>query len=330
MNAAQTVSKTFLETVERFKDNVAIRDTRAKEETVVGGQNFSDRFDQVTYTWQEYKKNASDFAKALLHLGKKNVVAIQGANSAHWLFANLGTILSGGISSGVYPTNNEVLSKHVASNSAASVIAIENEEQLKKYAGIESTALKCFVVWNKIRDESVKKAVSQPVYTWDEFIALGKQVPDSALEEKIEGQNPHDVCSLIYTSGTTGLPKAAALTHDNLIWTASTAGRKFSLDNTHKGLSYLPLSHIAAQQLDCIVPITYGYSVNIAPSDALKGNNLKQHIVNTRPTYFLAVPRVWEKFKEAIEQKLEQADVVKKTLFHVGMAVGRWANRTVR
>src|SRR5262249_53567648 len=106
-------------------------------------------------------------------------------------------------------------------------------------------------------------------------------------------------------------------------------GRKFSLHPDHRGLSYLPLSHIAAQQLDCIAPMLHGYSVDIAPADALKGNNLKQHIVNTRPTYFLAVPRVWEKFKEGIEQKLAQASWHKQLLFTVGTTIGRWASRTL-
>jgi long-chain-fatty-acid--CoA ligase ACSBG len=142
------------------------------------------------------------------------------------------------------------------------------------------------------------------------------------VDRRIAKQKPDQVCSLIYTSGTTGMPKAAALTHDNLTYVARSAGDVFSLDHTHHGLSYLPLSHIAAQQLDCIAPLTHGYGVDIAPNDALKGTNLKQHIVNTRPSYFLAVPRVWEKFKEVIESKLSSASQFRKILFGVSTYIG--------
>lgn len=53
---------------------------------------------------------------------------------------------------------------------------------------------------------------------------LGKGVPDSAIEERIEAQKPGQCCSLIYTSGTTGPPKAVMISHDNVTWTAEVCG----------------------------------------------------------------------------------------------------------
>ena len=49
---------------------------------------------------------------------------------------------------------------------------------------------------------------------------LGKEVPDSRIEERVEAQKPGQCCSLIYTSGTTGPPKAVMISHDNITWTA--------------------------------------------------------------------------------------------------------------
>ncbi|CAN0038254.1 unnamed protein product, partial [Laminaria digitata] len=59
-----------------------------------------------------------------------------------------------------------------------------------------------------------------PVYTWDQFMELGNDIPDTAIEERIESQKPGEACSLIYTSGTTGAPKAVMISHDNITWTA--------------------------------------------------------------------------------------------------------------
>jgi acyl-CoA synthetase (AMP-forming)/AMP-acid ligase II len=99
--------------------------------------------------------------------------------------------------------------------------------------------------------------------------------------------------------GTTGTPKAVMLTHDNITWTCKT----MILSGTPRGyldaddiiISYLPLSHIAAQQLDMYMPAITGCQVYFASPDALKGS-LAGTLKEVRPTVFFGVPRVWEKF----------------------------------
>lgn len=324
---AFTVAKALADTVAKHGTEIAFRQTVAKTDPVPNSLDFSDNFDQISYTWNEYNQEARKFAKALIATKVKaeKAVTIQGSNSSQWLFANVGTILAGGISGGVYPTNNPEMSQHVVINSGAEVVVVEDEKQLAKYAGFKSTAVKCFVVWNKVQDERIKTSLSAPVYSWEEFMSRGDGISDEKLDRRIAKRTPEQICSLIYTSGTTGLPKAAALTHDNLTWTASRAGEKFSLNQEDNGLSYLPMSHIAAQQIDCIAALIFGYRMDIAPPTALKGNNLKQHLVQAKPSCFLAVPRVWEKFKEAIEEKLCDAPLYKKVLFDVATGVTYWA-----
>lgn len=100
--------------------------------------------------------------------------------------------------------------------------------------------------------EDVQSKTSMPVYRFDEFVKLGASVCDLDLEACEESQKPNEITTLIYTSGMTGPPKAAMITHDYITWTAkaqlSTLVRP--LDNDDHIISYLPLSHIAAQQLD--------------------------------------------------------------------------------
>ncbi len=326
--SSTTVSGMFNATVQAFGSNLAIRHTVPREGVSSDAKDFSSKFEQVQYTWQQYSEQASQFAKALIACGVKSknrsAVTIQGSNSPRWLFANLGAILANAISAGVYPTNNPELSKHAAISSGAKVVVVEDEAQLKKYEGLKTKVISYFVVMNAMPN-SVKKLPAK-VITWDAFLQLGTSVSDDKLQRRIAKQKAEDVCSLIFTSGTTGMPKAAALTHGNLLNPAKVAGSDFQFTNTSHGINYLPLSHIAPQQLDCIIPITYGSSIDIAPSDALKGTNLRQHIEQARPTYFLAVPRVWEKFKEVMDAKLAQAPWHERMLFQVASTVGKKAS----
>lgn len=301
-----TVTKTFCKTAEKLKDKVALR------------------FNEESFTWAQYDQESSKVAKSLMALGVKKAITFQGANCPKLLFANMGAIKAACVSAGIYPTNLAEATKHCVLNSEAEVVFVENEEQLKKYQNLENSAVKCFVVWNATKGVETENLLA-PAYSWDEFLKKGENISDKDLQTCMDEQKPDQVCSIIYTSGTTGMPKGAELTHDNLTWTGLIAGHKFKLNENHQGISYLPLSHIAAQQVDVVVSLTFGYSMDIAPSDALKGNNLKKYIVNTRPTFFLAVPQVWEKMKDGIQEKLKEASFIKKLLFKIVTPITRAA-----
>lgn len=323
--ASRTLSEVFSDTAAKFGLDVAISDTIPKDGS---SHTVSEQFEKITYTWNQYKDEACSFAKALIAYGvqPKRAVVIQGSNSSKWLFTNIGTILAGCISSGVYHANGKELSQHSVIKSDAQVVVVEDEAQLKKYVGLKSKALKCFVVWNKVQDEKLVAELSKPVFSWDEFIIQGKKIGSDKLDSRIKSQKPDDICSIIFTSGTTGLPKACALTHNNFTWTAEASGKLFSLDSSQQSISYLPLNHIAAQQLDCIAPLTFGYKVDIAPKDALKNFKLMhQQMTNTRPSYFLAVPRIWEKLKIGIIEKLQATPIHKRALFYLATTLSRWA-----
>lgn len=120
---------------------------------------------------------------------------------------------------------------------------------------------------------------------------------DTVLKERSASWKPGETCTLIYTSGTTGPPKAVMITNDNITWTVSAmlnATRRGYMNNADIMISYLPLSHIAAQMLDMHVPIKTGTQIFFAQPDALKGS-LGATLKDVRPTVFFGVPRVWEK-----------------------------------
>ena len=84
-----------------------------------------------------------------------------------------------------------------------------------------------------------------------------------------------------------------------------------------KFISYLPLSHIAAQGVDIFCTMYIGATVYFAQPDALKGS-LPKTLLEVKPTYFFGVPRVWEKIQEEAEKKIKRVSGIKLKLL-------RWA-----
>ena len=274
----------------------------------------------TTWTFQEYRNNVDSFAKSLLSIGfeKFDMVNILGFNAPEWHFANFGAILAGGIAAGIYSTNGPDGCKYISEHSEAKVVVVEGVKQLEKYYSIASdlSHLKAFVMYGP--DElpaDVSQKLSVPVYTFADFLKLGESVLDSALTDIGETQNPGDVTTLIYTSGTTGPPKAVMITHDNITWTAKTQLKTMGrpLDNNDHMISYLPLSHIAAQMLDMHCPMQRGVQVWFAQPDALRGS-LGATLKDVRPTIFFGVPRVWEKIYDKMQIIGKSTTGIKKKL----------------
>ena len=227
-------------------------------------------------------------------------------------------------------TNGPEACKYISQHSEAKVVVCEGVKQLEKFYTIakDLKKLKALVVYGPDSIPSdIKKKVSIPVYKFDDFLKLGESVSDATLQSRMDDQKPNEMTSLIYTSGTTGPPKAVMLTHDNITWTAqaqlSTMGQEVTNDDHI--ISYLPLSHIAAQMLDMHCAMATGLQIWFAQPDALRGS-LGVTLKDVRPTIFFGVPRVWEKIYDKMQQVAKQTTGIKKMIsgFAKGQATSHW------
>lgn len=258
--------------------------------------------DWTVWTWKEYRAKVDAFGRALLSVGldRFDSVNIIGFNAPEWFFANYGTIAAGGVPAGVYTTNGPDACRYIAEHSDAKVVVCEGQKQLEKFLKISRNlpSLKALVVYGD--DELPADATglsTVPIYTFDDFLKLGSEEHQAALTERSNAWLPGETCTYIYTSGTTGAPKAVMVTNDNITWTVQamvTATRRGYMDERDCMISYLPLSHVAAQMLDMHMPMTVGCRIYFAQPDALKGS-LGATLKDVRPTAFFGVPRVWEK-----------------------------------
>lgn len=308
-----TVMSVFQATAKRLGSKPALFVQRSK---IVDGKEQYDT-EWTTWTWQQYHDDVFKFAKALIKLNfaPHKCINIVGFNSPEWVIANMGGIAAGGISAGIYTTNNADACFYITDHSEAEVVVLEDAKQLQKYVSIANKLpkLKAIVMWTGA--VPAKLGLSIPVYTWSAFLESGASISDAEVQKRINDQKANECCTLIYTSGTTGPPKAVMISNDNLTWTTKTYldSMPVKLNEEDRSISYLPLSHVAAQMLDIHCPLHKGVKIYFARPDALKGS-LKGTLTDVRPTYFFGVPRIWEKFYETMMAVSRSTTGIKKTL----------------
>jgi long-chain-fatty-acid--CoA ligase ACSBG len=314
----RTLTSVFQKAVKRAGDRLALKACTGQE-----------------WTWNQYYEDVCTAAKSLISLGfqSHDCINILGFNSPEWIILNTGAIAANGMAAGVYTTNLTEACEYIASHSKAKVIAVENLTQLEKYIPVAAKLTNCksYIVWAKdvnLEAHRAKFPSGVKLYSYKEFMALGKADAsvNATLDARLKDAKPTSPCTLIYTSGTTGNPKAVSITHDNCVWTSATTWANLAGDDDLSDepggirlVSYLPLSHIAAQMLDVHAPLFFtafmenSCSVHFADANALKGTLLKS-LQTIRPTHFFGVPRVWEKFQAAMVEKGKNNSWLKKQI----------------
>ena len=268
-------------------------------------------------SWSAYLEKVEQFAGALLAMGLEpgEAIAITGDNCPQWVIACVGAMMARVSATGIYQTSTPKGLAYVADHCEARVLVLEDERQWDKVmaAGEALSRVERFVL---IRDAA--EIDDDRVVSFEDFLASGypRQGDVEARRQAIE---PEDLAILIYTSGTTGPPKGVMLTHGNVSWTAI-ASIRANGDVTDEDcvVSYLPLSHIAEQMFSIHIALAAGYPVWFC-SDI---NQVKDALVAARPTVFLAVPRVWEKFRAALEDRLHEAQGAKAAIVRWARGVG--------
>ncbi|GAM19374.1 hypothetical protein SAMD00019534_025490 [Acytostelium subglobosum LB1] len=295
-------------TVLRYPHNLAIQVKR-------GGK-------WTKWTWAKYREDIYSAAKSFIKLGlrEKEGINIIGFNSPEWHLSHLGAIFAGGVPTGIYSTSSSTQCEYFVQHSEAAFVCVENEQQLAKYTSIRDRIPTCrgiiIMEPTPVAAGATATAHGEGIYTWEQFMELGRSVPDSEVDRLSKAIKPDDLCTLIYTSGTTGMPKGCMITHRNVSWTVHTLGSMVlhpQRCHRERFISYLPLSHIAEQVVTLYAPMLFGFNVSFADRDALQGT-LLDTLMDVKPTVFFGVPRVWEKIQLKISLMLNQGGFVKKKL----------------
>lgn len=281
------------QTVERAPNNVALAVKRNGE--------------WISWTYLDYQNDVKTVAKAFIKLGLKPHFAVNNLafNCPEWNIVSLAAVAAGGLIAGIYTTNTRDATRYVAEHSRANIMVVDDQEQLDKVAGIRDKLpeLRHIIQIGDFLPDGVSPqgtfSVSSPdVITWPQLLDIGNAEPDSILTQRLENQAVNQPAVLIYTSGTTGNPKGVILSQDNVTWCVRVVQEHYGwLYDQEVTVSYLPLSHIAAQIIDIYIAVHSGTSVHFADRLAMQGTLLNT-LAEVNPTKFFGVPRVYEKIHE--------------------------------
>jgi long-chain acyl-CoA synthetase len=285
--------------VDIFTDRVARWPERPALRHVVDGE-------WQGISWAEYGRTVREVAAGLIALGidAGDRVGLLAGNQPRWHMADLGIVASGAISVPAYPTGAASQVRHAFGHSASRACFVGDRDQLAKVllARSELPALERIVMLGDVPDG----LDDEVLLTFDDLRSLGRdrlaQHPD-AVDGRSRALASDDVATIVYTSGTTGPPKGTMITHANIAETLRAITRVVSVGPTDRFLSFLPLSHIAERCVSHMGQIVSGGETWFARSIATVPDDL----IACRPTIFFAVPRVWEKFQQAVEAEIEQA-----------------------
>jgi long-chain acyl-CoA synthetase len=258
-------------------------------------------------------KRVAGVARALRSWGiaRDGRVAILSENRPEWAIADWAILIVGAASVPIYATLTAEQCSYLLRHSGARAVFVSSEEQRQKIAAVASeTNVEHIIMMDT-------PTANSGVQDMQLLMAAGPDQRDEDLDRFARSIAPDDLATLIYTSGTTGAPKGAMLTHGNLASNLCTSLDAFVFDKPEEiSLSFLPLSHITARHVDlgCMYRgVTLAYCPNF--------DDMARMLKEVRPTFFVAVPRVYEKIYNAVQRNASSG--LKKKIFKWAIQVGK-------
>jgi long-chain acyl-CoA synthetase len=245
-------------------------------------------------TWKEFGTQVAGVAKGLIASGVAagDRVALQANTRYEWTVLDFAIWTAGGAVVPIYETSSADQVAWILSDSGATAVIVEREEHADAVASVRDQAPRLRSVW-VIEDDAIGTLTQ-----------AGKEVPDSELEARRASLNADSLATLIYTSGTTGRPKGCELTHRNFLFEIGNGMALLSRFLNVEGslLLFIPLAHVLARviQVGAVKTRTViGHTPDV--------KNLVEDLGEFKPTFVLAVPRVFEKVYNGAKAKAEAA-----------------------
>ena len=308
ITVSDTIARSFLASVNLRGDKPAIR------EKVFGVWHAT--------SWNEWLEISKEVAYALHATGFKtgDVASIMANAVPSWLYADMGVLCAGGVSSGIYPTDSAAQVEYLINDSRTKVLFVEDEEQLDKVLGCRARCptLEKIVIF----DMDGLSGFNDPMaMSLDEFRALGRNHVsgrEALWAEMIGSRSAEDLAILVYTSGTTGPPKGAMHSNKSVTHQMRNADTLLIPTEHEERLIFLPLCHVAERIGGYYLSIATGSIMNFAESPETVPDNIRE----VQPTTFLAVPRIWEKFYSGVTIALKDATPFQNWMYRKALAVG--------
>lgn len=301
---------------EMFLDKAAKYGNRTFIRHIAGGK-------WIDVSWSELKALVDKAALGLLRLGvrKGEAVNILADNCLEWLVADLAVVAVGGVTAAIYASNTPEECAYIIAHSESRVLFAFDGKQVEKLKKVREQImlLKHVVVFKP------GGATDFPgIMTFSDFISSGSAADEETrreYENRKSSITRDDLLTYIYTSGTTGPPKAAMLTHGNLLFIAEQYANTNFVTENDESLSILPLAH-ALERVIFYLSLSNGGTVSMS-DDIYKTS---EYLKVVKPTVLICVPRILEKVYEKIQSKAAASSPAQKAIFNWAVKTGKQAS----
>lgn len=274
------------------------------------------------YVWKTYE----DVYNEVLHVGAAlrasgvepgSRVGIYGMNCPQWIVAMEACSAHSLICVPLYDTLGSSAVDYILDHAEIDIVFVQDKKvkELLKPECTHVQRLKSIISFSSLTELEKDGALAIGIkpYTWTDFLLMGKNHPSDTVPPK-----PFNICTIMYTSGTSGEPKGVILTHENI----STYIRgidifleqfedKMTVDDVY--ISFLPLAHILDRMIEEFF-FHRGASVGFYHGDI---DALKEDLLELKPTFLAAVPRVLERMHEGILKALEDLNPRRRKIFSI-------------
>ena len=247
------------------------------------------------FTWREVMDQSRRMAAHLKSLGHPpgSRIAILSKNTAWWLMADFAIWMAGHVSVPLYPTLASGTIRQILEHSEARLLFIGKLDGFAAMKPGIPASVPCIVL------PLAPAGVDGP--TWDAITAATQPLADSPVRPADE------LATIMYTSGTTGVPKGVMHSLGTFAWSMQAALDRLAMRAPGRILSYLPLSHVAERTL-----VEHGMlatPLHVFFAESLE--TFTADLQRARPTLFFSVPRIWVKFRQAVDTKMPPAKLAR-------------------
>ena len=293
---AATVAEAFACTVRLNPERVALR-TRGGEEEI---------------SWGEYGEQVDRFALGLRQVGlaRGDVFALLLTNRPAFHIADAAAMSLGATPFSLYQTLTPDQIAYQLNDSGAEIVVTEPAflDQVRA-AREQAPGVRHVIV--------ADSPAEQGTLDFDDL--LGTEGDAGDVERQRAAVEPDDLLTLIYTSGTTGPPKGVQLSHHSMMFAVQAFDDAIDFPEGARVVSYLPMAHIAERATGHYIPMVLGHSVTCCPNP----REVIAYLPEVRPSWFFAVPRIWEKLKAGLEAMVaSEQDEQRRTALQWALDVG--------
>src|SRR5205823_2533009 len=289
--SAATVAEAFRITARERADEVAIRT----------------KGDTFTITWRQLRERVDALAAGLAELGvgRGQAVALMLSNRPEFHLCDLAAMMLGATPFSIYNSYAPEQIRYLVTDAEARVLICEQQYLPQVQAAREELPSL----------EHVIVVDGDPVAGTLALSDVEAAEADFDVEASVAALRGSDVLTLIYTSGTTGPPKGVELIHRNLLAAVEGLEELIHFPRDGRVISWLPAAHIAERNAHHYLPIVFGLQITCCDDP----RQVLSYLPEVRPSWFFAVPRIWEKLKAGLEtmmagQPEEQRDAMQAAI----------------